>query len=329
MRRRITAVSPPVAHLVGPGKLKIANARLAFSQPDGRRPLRMDERKLGRIFAYGDVTISDKALQAIFRHNIEFALFTLNAGKCLGRLTSEHDSSINLRRLQFAAVERPEFCFEYARDLVTAKIDDQLDAARHYQRHGNPIANGVLARLKSSRDECEACQSMSQLRGIEGSSSQAWFHLLAGQIAAPFHFPRRIRRPPTDPVNALLSLGYTWLINRTAAQIRARGLEVPLGLYHTFRAGRPSLACDLMEPHRVTAVDRWVVSMIKQGIFTPDDFRKTDGGIKLQPDSFAPVMGSWEEHIHKVQLDDALYSTVQQLVDHLRTINLPALTVDD
>ena len=83
--------------------------------------------------------------------------------------------------------------------------------------------------------------------------------LRCGQLLRPpWRFVQRVRRPPTDPVNALLSLGYTWVLTRTVARCEAAGLEVNLGGLHDYRPGRPSLACDLMEPLRVPAVDRWV-----------------------------------------------------------------------
>src|SRR4051794_19751513 len=95
-----------------------------------------------------------------------------------------------------------------------------------------------------------------QVRGFEGAASAAWFAFLGGLFEPPWSFRARARRPPTDPVNALLSLGYTWLLNRMNARAEAAGYEIYLGGLHEYRAGRPSLGCDLIESLRIPAVDR-------------------------------------------------------------------------
>ena len=98
-----------------------------------------------------------------------------------------------------------------------------------------------------------------QPAGHRGQRQLRWFELLGRLLNPPWQFSRRVRRPPTDPVNALLSLAYTWLTNRATARIQAHGLEVALGALHEYHPGRPSLACDLIEPLRVPIVDRWLV----------------------------------------------------------------------
>ena len=97
-----------------------------------------------------------------------------------------------------------------------------------------------------------------------GRSLCPWFEFFGKLLLPPWQLSRRVRRPPTDPVNALLSLGYTLLLQRTLAACEAVGLDAALGSLHEYHPGRPSLACDLMEPLRVPAVDRWVIALCNQ-----------------------------------------------------------------
>ena len=123
-----------------------------------------------------------------------------------------------------------------------------LVSARHFQRHGQADAAGFLERSHDLRAKADAAGDVDILRGLEGTASAAWFSLFAERLPAPWQFPGRRRRPPPDPVNALLSLGYTFLLQRAIACAEAVGLEIYLGGLHSYRAGRPSLGCDLMEP---------------------------------------------------------------------------------
>ena len=89
-------------------------------------------------------------------------------------------------------------------------------------------------------------------------------------------------------------MGYTWLLNRMIARLDAEGLEVPLGMLHAYRPGRPSLACDLIEPLRVPLVDRWVLESCSRAWVKPEDFVTTAQGVRLEKDAFGRVLGRWE-----------------------------------
>ncbi len=124
----------------------------------------------------------------------------------------------------------------------------------------------------------------------------------------------QVRRPPTDPVNALLSRGYTFLLSRTVARCEALGLEV----LHAFRSGRPSLACDLMEPLRLPAADRRAIELCNEGRLEPSSFvAGEDGGIRLHPWSMGRTISTWEEDWqnggHECELDRLLTAPVERL----------------
>lgn len=292
---RTRSVHTPVAHLVGPGKLKVVNGHLAFTA-DGQSSIRLDPKALRTLFCYGGISMTDAALQLLFEHDIEVALLTPSGTRCRGRLVRSDTPGTTLRMIQHECFAQPERRRDWAREIVAGKIASQIAAARHHQRHGVARAGAVIEALERATESCARAETADQLRGVEGAASAAWFELYAELFREPWHFPGRVRRPPTDPINALLSLGYTWLTTRTGARIEALGLEVNLGALHEYRPGRPSLACDMIEPLRIPGVDRWVLAVCQQGIVTPSDFQKKEEGIVLQSKAFGRTLHHWEQH---------------------------------
>jgi CRISPR-associated protein Cas1 len=321
--RRTSSISTPVAHLVGPGKLKVVNGQLAFSD-GGHVQLRLDPKELRTLLCYGAVGITDEAFQVLFRHDVDVTWLTPAGTICRGRLVRADAPTTGLRLLQYRALQDEARRRDLAAWVVSAKVQSQAEAARHYQRHGCAEAGPVLAQLQEVLSRCAGAVSLDQLRGLEGSASASWFGLLARLLIPPWQFAQRVRRPPTDPVNALLSLGYTWLLTRTRARCEAAGLEVYLGALHEYRPGRPSLACDLMEPLRVPAVDRWVVTLCNRGQADLEDFVADDrGGIRLRDGGLGRMLIRWEEHWVHGGHEAVLEQLVQSLLSWFRQFATP------
>jgi CRISPR-associated protein Cas1 len=322
--RRVTKIATPIAHLVGPGKLKVDNHQLAFARQDDP-PLRLDTASLRRILCYGEVGISDHAFAVLFAKEIEVAWLNFNGQRCQGRLVGFGSSSTARRWRQFHALADESRCRELAARLVRENIASQAGAVRHYQRHGLSEAALVLRLLREWEERC-ATASRAELRGFEGAASAAWFGLLPRLLQAPWTFPGRVRRPPTDPVNALLSLGYTFLLQRVVARCEATGLDSCAGALHEFRAGRPSLGCDLMEPLRVPVVDRWVIGLCNQQMIGTGDFEldETTGGTRLRKDRFRAILGYWEQHWLGNDFDQAIQDQIDAVLAWMRADELPA-----
>lgn len=319
MTRRTSSIETPVAHLVGPGKLKVINGRLAFSTGQDS-PLRLDPATLQTVYCYGQVGLSDEAVQVLFQHGVQVSWMTAGGHRCRGRLVGAGSSGAALRVLQHQVFLSEPCRRDLARWLVAGKIQSQLRAARHYQRQGCQTAGPVLARLQAGLARCATAAGLDELRGIEGNATATWFGLLGALLRAPWQFTQRVRRPPTDPVNSLLSFGYTLLQKRTEARCEAAGLEVALGALHDYRAGRASLACDLVEPLRVPAVDRWLVRLCNEGHVSPDDFRMDDRAVLLQPEVLPRVLASWEEHWASGSHEKALDGSIRELVSTIRRL---------
>lgn len=317
MTRRPTSVATPVAHLIGPGQIKIVNGHVAFAS-EGTSPSRLDPQALKYVLCYGRVGITDQAVQRLLVDRVAVAWLTPAGNRCLGRLVNG-DSATALNRLsQVVAVANPHTTLTLARNVVIRKIVSQQQAARHYQRQGSSVATEALTSLQGIADRAGQAPDLDALRGHEGAATRAWYQVLGTWLREPWVFKSRVRRPPTDPVNALLSLGYTWLLTRMVARIEAAGLEPALGCLHEFRPGRPSLACDLIEPLRVDAVDRWVISMCNGGRLTAQDFQGGQAGTRLTPEAFPRVLVCWEEHWWDQSCRGAMDNLVNEFIQSIR-----------
>jgi len=322
---RVTSIAPAVAHLVGPGKLSVVNGRLGYSIPEQPR-LQLDPTRLRELFCYGAISVSDEALRLLCQHEVAVAWLSASGSICRGRLVTGRDPTTRLRMAQHRALAIVTQQCEFARGIVSAKFDSQLAAARHFQRHGHRMAGSVLAQLNAGRSRVATIRDLNELRGFEGAAAQAWFGLLGSLLAPPWTMNGRSRRPPRDPVNALLSLGYTWLCQRTVARAEAAGLEVQLGALHEYHPGRPSRACDLMEAWSVPVVDSWMLRLCAEVPYHPDQFEQSEKGVRLPAGQFGRVLANWETHWQRSGGDDELDRMVRTACEWFRTASrLPEL----
>ena len=316
--KKHSSLSPDTVHLLGPGKIKIINGRLAFSTGSGT-PARLDPRRLDSVICYGNVGISDDAFDILFRNDVDVSWLNRRGDIFKGRLTRSNTRTTKLRQLQHKVLGTGDGRLWVAKHFVRQKIESQVAAARHYQRHGKKQAKTYIQQAEKLLAEARHATSAMELRGLEGATSRSWFTLFSSLLAPPWKFSKRVRRPPTDPVNALLSLGYTWLCRKTIARIETVGLEVNLGGLHEFRAGRPSLACDMIEPLRVPIVDRWVLTLCNRKIVTTTNFerRGDQPGVYLKRPQFSALLMAWEQRWADKDIDQLLTQTIQGFITSL------------
>lgn len=259
-------------------------------------------------------------MRLIDRARIALSWLSPNGCFVWGRLLNDSSDRALTRLLQFQAWEDLAWQMVVARDIVTRKCESIHAALRHYQRQGKPLPKGLLEKVDAQKRACEQAKSVDQLRGIEGYTSSIWFAQYAAYFSGDLKFMGRSRRPPKDPVNALLSLGYMQLLRRVSARAEAQGYEVALGALHEFRPGRASLACDIMEPLRIPVVDRWVVAACGQGIVSRSDFEpKPDGGVYLKRDKLGGVLTRLEEHWHQGNFEQILERELRDWTASIRS----------
>jgi CRISPR-associated protein Cas1 len=220
-----------------------------------------------------------------------------------GHSVGNGHKNVELRTAQYRRSFRDGDCLRIARGLVAAKITNcRTQLRRNWRPEDKP--ERVLDDLKRIRAQSEQADSLESLLGFEGHAASIYFgqfrHLLR-QDAEPgvmaFDFVKRNRRPPSDPVNAMLSLAYSLLARTFTVVLQAVGFDPFRGFYHQPRYGRPALALDLMEPFRPLLADSTVIQVINNGEVRPSDFVSVAGSVNLTPDGRKRFIGAFERRL--------------------------------
>jgi len=249
----------------------------------------------------GNVQLSTQAVQTLCEMEVPICYFS-QGGWFYGITTGLNSKNIFTRRAQFRLAEEEWFALSLARRLVSGKVRNQSTLLQ--RNHIEPKPNALL-RLKQMAEAAERALSLEQLLGIEGNAAHIYFSEFAGMIKAEdapeahfnFDFTGRNRRPPRDPVNALLSLAYSVLAKDLTIACYAVGLDPYLGFYHQPRFGRPALALDLMEPFRPLIADSAVLTAINTRMVTERDFVRAGPSVALTPNGRKGFFRAFEQRM--------------------------------
>lgn len=225
-------------------------------------------------------------------------------GKFLARVTGESNGNVLLRRTQYRIADDPVQSCVLARNMIFGKIHNarwsiQRTRRDHSLRVDDARLGEVSEQLKDVLPQVLCQEDLDSLRGLEGAAATAYFgvfdQLILGNKAV-FHFTTRSRRPPIDPVNALLSFAYSLLSHDCASALESAGLDSYVGFLHRDRPGRSSLALDLMEELRPCIADRFVLSCINNRIFQKSDFDyRENGAVFLNEKGRRTFLQRWQE----------------------------------
>jgi CRISPR-associated protein Cas1 len=253
--------------------------RLVVAQKKGElKKIRIQD--VDQLVLMGNVTVTPPALDLLLEKGID-TVFLTSTGRYRARIVSGISTNITLRLAQFQQLGKFATTLSVAQNIVFGKCQNMLAFLQRFsRRHGKTEAQRQAAvRIRAAKQRTSLTKSMDQVRGCEGSASAAYFGVFDAFLKKPgFRFQVRNRRPPLDPVNAMLSFGYTLLANRVEAIIRVVGLDPYLGALHAPKSGRPSLVCDLEEEFRVPIVDALIVAAINRRVIHPEDFEETGPG---------------------------------------------------
>jgi len=286
-------VATPTAHLVGPGVLRVRNRMPCWEPLDGR-PLLLHPERLRTVVVHGLADLTGAALRLLWRHGVQLSFLNRRTDRLLGRLSPPAEKAPALACWQHWALRDPDFVLDQGRRCVQARIQSIRRVARRLARRTCPTLKSLDAQLARDLAQLPAVTSLSSLRGHEGAASARWHTALKELFPPRLPYPGRRHRPAPDPVNALLSLGYTLLLARVQAAVCALGLDPLLGFYHQPRPGKPALVCDLMEPFRAPVVDQLVVALVRQGVFQAQHFRRSPAGVRLVGDHFRRFVKAFE-----------------------------------
>ncbi len=261
--------------------------------------LKMPLAQVEEIVVIGNATITAPLVAELLSRGIGLAYFS-RAGQFLGRLVPETSKNVPLRWAQFQAAANPQQALHIAKSMVKGKLLNQRTLLMRAAREGVPDLAGAVADLKVLAERVDRAQSLDELRGLEGAGSARYFRewpKLIRQVG--FRFPGRVRRPPTDPVNAMLSFGYTLLSSMVFASCHVVGFDPYVGFLHMDRYGRPALVLDLMEELRPVLVDSLVLALINRGQVDPADFETSlGGGCRMNRSALRVFLKAWEDRRH-------------------------------
>ena len=282
--------------------------------------LKIDDEKLGETTArlnevsdvalFGNVSITTPALTALLDREITVT-FHSHGGWCRGIAHGIGHRNVEIRTAQYRSSFDDGFRLRFSRDLVAAKIVNQRTILRRNWRGGKAGREAALDRLGAARKSAGGTSALDKLLGLEGDAAATYFRAFAGLLAppeaggpaddpgelAPFRFESRNRRPPTDPVNAMLSLAYAMLARHFTVALGAVGLDPYRGFFHAPRYGRPALALDIMEPFRPIIADSVVLSAVNTGEISPGDFVSGAVGVALTAAGRRRFIGAFERRL--------------------------------
>lgn len=255
-------------------RLSLDGGRLELKRPDGHRehyPFPM----LSAVLVMARAQLSTELIKAAMRANVPLH-FLSGTGQWQGSTAGEADgSTIALWQAQQQRTADPAFQLSFARQLVAARLHSMTVVLAH--RRAAPT---IIDTLRQSHDAAERAADLAVLRGIEGHGTARYFAALDDLLPFGFDFRSRTRRPPRDPVNALLSFGYTLLHQAAHAVLTASQLNPRIGIYHQPRGTHAALASDFIEPFRFI-VERQVLSQINRREIKPADFSQRGDGACL------------------------------------------------
>lgn len=259
---------------------------------------------VSELAVFGPVSISMPAMHQLMSREIPICYFS-TGGWLMGHAVGTGRRNAAVKARQFRAAFDERRCMAIAREIVAAKIRNSRTLLRRNWRDERGIEDKEAALDALSRLTAKAphARTMSELLGLEGEAAAVYFARFDRMLRTdasglpPFSFEKRTRRPPADPVNALLSMAYAVLTRTFLATLQSVGFDPYQGFYHQPRHGRPALALDMMEPYRSIIADSAVVQVINNGEVRPGDFVMNGPACALKPSGRKALIAAYERRL--------------------------------
>lgn len=255
---------------------------------------------VSRVNLHGSAFITMPALREVLAREIPVALYS-HGGWYYGRVEAHPHKNVFLRLAQYRTATDSARSLAMAQRFVSAKIRNCRVILR---RNHRALPVEVLEDIREAANRTARADTLSSLLGIEGAAARLYFEhfpgMLRDDLEGELTFDGRNRRPPRDPINALLSFAYALLTSEWTATLSAVGFDPYLGFYHQPHYGRPALALDLMEEFRPIVADSVVIGVINNGIVTPDDFYRSATSVVLRPAARKRMIQAFERRMDEL-----------------------------
>lgn len=231
------------------------------------------------IQVFGNVILTNRCINVCLTKGID-VIFYSKKGSYYGRLISTNHVNVKRQRIQAKIYDNEKFRVEFSKRIVSAKIRNQITIMRRYGKE-NPNTEYAISMMKRMLVGLEKSTTIAEVMGNEGTAAKFYFKILGEIVPEEFTFEKRSKKPPRDEFNAMISFGYSILLNELYGKIEGRGLNPFFGIMHSDREKHPSLASDLMEEWRAVIVDSTVLSLVCGKEIRVSDFYREDGGVFL------------------------------------------------
>lgn len=256
--------------------------------------------KIESVLIFGNVQFTTQAIHELFEHGIELALLT-RTGRLVGQITSPSTKNIELRIVQFDKYHDETFRLSLSKAIVEGKVANCLSVMRAFSyNHPEIDLTQETSGLDASVRNINGIGSVAVLRGVEGNAARTYFSGFKKMLLGEFEFEGRKKHPSTDPVNALLSLGYTLVFNEISSLLDGLGFDPYLGYFHEVEYGRASLASDIQEEFRAT-VDRFTLNLLNNRMVSQNDFyaNPKGGGMYLKREAMKTYFTEYEKYLNR------------------------------
>jgi CRISP-associated protein Cas1 len=287
-----------VVYVDRPGSLLRSRGDRLVVEHQNEVLFRLNLRRVRQVVCVGQVGMTTPFLHRAMRDGIDVVLLGEHGGPG-GRLTSLVESDPTARRAQYRLADDPPAARELARTFIDGKIANMRVALlRAGRRVPSSSRTDVAETLAVTRLLLADAKSIDEIMGHEGAATREYFRAWREDLDPDWGFTARQRRPPPDPVNAMLSFGYTMLASEAIAVLGMVGLDPAVGFLHQSRWGRPNLALDLMEEFRPLIVDAVILRCLTTGIVRIEDFTtEADRGCRMNPRARQAFLAAYERRM--------------------------------
>lgn len=264
-----------------------------------------------QVVLIGNPQVTSDALTYALELGIPIHYLT-DFGKYLGSALPGYSRNGQLRLAQYAIYHDTERRLELVKAIVAAKIHNQHSVLYRHKVADNP--------LKSRKKLVQEQKTLDEVRGVEGLAAREYFQCWDSLLKEPWSFPKRNRRPPTDPVNSILSFAYGLLRVQVTAAVHIAGLDPYIGYLHEVHHGQPAMVLDLIEEFRPLVAESLVLSVLNNREFTPDDFTESLGAFRLTDNARKRFLQAFERKMN----DEFKHPVFEYRCTYRRSIELQA-----
>lgn len=280
-------------------RVQCRRGSLLVSSPEGTQRIPIEA--VDALVVLGGAQVTMQAIDACIQHGVRVAALK-RGGSVRFTVSARTGGNVHLRSALFQATMDASRSLDLSKAIVAAKLQNSgIVVSRWSRDEKNPAKSDCLAErsemIRARIARLVDAETGDHVRGIEGDAARIYFRAVGEVLASsPLPFTARTRRPPRDPVNAMLGFCYGLLVTECIGALESVGLDHQMGFFHRPRSGRPSLALDLAEEFRALT-DQFVVSLVRRRQLQPDNFEQTPGGgVYLSDDGRTQLLTVWEEH---------------------------------